>query len=248
MLPLLLLLFSSLLTAQDGSNRPLGDYTLHDFAAKWMMQQGDLAELGHYADDNAALTATDDVRRRIVLFGDSITFHWPEDLLPDDATMRFVNRAIPGQNTSQMLLRFEDDVVALGPAVVVILAGTNDLRAHAGRPEDLRDGVTRQFQRNITAMADIAAARQISVVLCSITPVGPSQAGVFRDPATIIVLNQWLAHFAQERALTYLDYHEDLRQEDGLLKPEFSTDDLHVNRAGYHVMNSRLLAALASLD
>lgn len=240
---ILFLVLAPALHAQEAPNKPLGEYTLHDFAAKWMMQQDDLADLEHYAEENAALIASGDERRRIVLIGDSITYHWPEELLPDDSTTLFVNRGIPGQNTSQMLLRFEDDVVALRPAMVVIFAGTNDLRAHAGKPEDLRDRVTRQVQRNITAMVDIADARQIAVVLCAITPVGPSQAGVYRDPETILSLNRWLRRFSDERGLAFVDYHEAVSKK-RILNPAFTTDDLHVNESGYRAMTERLLTAM----
>ena len=44
----------------------------------------------------------------------------------------YVGRGISGQTTPQMLVRFRQDVVALKPSVVVILAGTNDIAGNTG--------------------------------------------------------------------------------------------------------------------
>lgn len=67
------------LLAQAGSaqeTKPVGAMTVHDFAAKWMMQQDDIADTGFYAQANADLLASADRRPRIVLMGDSVTYHW----------------------------------------------------------------------------------------------------------------------------------------------------------------------------
>lgn len=45
---------------------------------------------------------------------------------------KYINRGISGQTTPQMLVRFRQDVIALQPAVVVILAGTNDIAGNTG--------------------------------------------------------------------------------------------------------------------
>lgn len=56
----------------------------------------------------------------------------------------YINRGISGQTTPQMLVRFEQDVVHLHPAPVVILAGTNDVdgiwRDGSTRGEGDREG------------------------------------------------------------------------------------------------------------
>jgi hypothetical protein len=49
-----------------------------------------------------------------------------------------VNRGIAGQTTDQMLVRFRQDVVALHPAAVVILAGLNDIAGlHGSHTEEM---------------------------------------------------------------------------------------------------------------
>jgi lysophospholipase L1-like esterase len=44
----------------------------------------------------------------------------------------YINRGISGQTSPQMLLRFKADVIDLKPAVVVILAGGNDIAGNTG--------------------------------------------------------------------------------------------------------------------
>ena len=63
-----------------------------------------------------------------------------------------------------MVLRFHQDVIALKPKVVVILAGTNDIAGNTG-PMTLE-----QTEDNLASMADLASANEIRVVLCSVLP------------------------------------------------------------------------------
>jgi lysophospholipase L1-like esterase len=222
----------------------VGDYTLHDFAAKLMMQQDDIAEVGRYREANRALLAERDARPRIVFVGDSITELWTALEARTDRTRRWINRGIGGSNTTQMLLRFEDDAVGLQPAIVVLMGGTNDFRAYAGSPASVVDGAFERIRRNITAMSDIADARHIAMVLCSIPPVGRDIERIARDPAGIVRANRWLAAFARDRGYRFIDYAGVLSDRDGFLKSEYSQDGIHPNAAGYDAMMGVLESAL----
>ena len=226
--------------------RGVGDYTLHDFAAKWMMQQDDIAEIERYRQANRALLAEGDRRSRVVFIGDSITENWKMLEAHSDGVSRWVNRGISGSNTTQMLLRFEDDAVGLQPATVVILGGTNDFRAYVGSPAGVVEGAIERIRRNVTAMSDIATARGIAVVLCSIPPAGRELERIARDPAGIARANAWLASFAQERGYRFVNYATVLSDESGFMKRELSSDGIHPNEAGYRAMMTALEAALLS--
>lgn len=222
---------------------PVASMTVQDFAAKWMMQQGDIAGAGVYASANAALRASPVAEPRIVLMGDSITYHWTPALLPRLGGATWVNRGIPGQNSSQMLLRFEDDVVALSPAVVVILAGTNDLRVHAGSHADAAPAILARLRSNVTAMSDIADARGIRVVLGSIPPFDAVRDGGRRDPETWRAANVWLRTFAATRGYAFADYGG-LADAEGRLHTDLSEDGLHPNPGAYILMRSVLADAV----
>jgi lysophospholipase L1-like esterase len=233
--------------AAETEVRALGDMRLRDFAIKWMAQQQDLAQLGQYRDANRALQQQPRGAARVILFGDSITYHWTGEALPAVASLQWVNRGIPGQTSTQMLLRFEDDVVDLDPAAVVILAGTNDLRVYAGDPQAISAQMVEQILRNVTAMADIADARRIRVVLGAVPPVQDDPRKIARELPAIIEANRRLRVLANARGYPFVDYHQALASADGAIDPVLTRDGIHPNAAGYQRMWPRLAEALQRL-
>jgi len=189
------------------------------------------ADLAHYAAANRALAAAARGAPRVVFLGDSITQAWGELQHDYFARTDRINRGISGQATPQMLLRFRADVVALHPAVVHILAGTNDIAGNVG-PMDL--GVT---EENISSMVDLAQANRIAVVLGSVLPATdyPWRSGQEPGPK-ILALNDWLKRYASERHLVFVDYYSALT--DGALgiRRTFAPDGVHPSLAGYEVM------------
>lgn len=213
-------------------------------ASERTLWQGDAAGATVHAQANADLLASNDGRARAVLIGDSITWHWESQWLPQlDGTL-LVNRGIAGQNSSQMLLRFEDDVIALTPVAVVILAGTNDLRIDAGTHADAAPEILARIRRNITAMADIAAANGVKVIISSIPPIVPALQGKRRDPQTLAAANRWLRSFADRRGYAFADYGV-LADSRGFLREALTADGLHPNAEAYRLMQPVLAAALA---
>ena len=73
----------------------------------------DFGELKRYRAANAKLPPPPPAEKRVVFFGDSITDMWP--IAAAFPGKPYVNRGISGQTTSQMLVRFRADVIALGP-------------------------------------------------------------------------------------------------------------------------------------
>ncbi len=209
----------------------------------------DYGRLARFAGANALLPPPRAGERRVVFFGDSITDNWSSPgfggFFPG---RRYVNRGIGGQATSQMLLRFRADVVALEPQAVVILAGTNDIAGNAG-PMSLA-----ATEQNLATMAELAAAHGIKVVLASLLPVGddkkdeagkPLVQSASRPPASIHAVNEWLADYARQHGHQYLDYFGAMATADGRLKSVLTDDGLHPNAAGYAVMRPLAEAAVA---
>ncbi|MDQ6613062.1 MAG: GDSL-type esterase/lipase family protein, partial [Gemmatimonadota bacterium] len=92
----------------------------------------DWSNLQKFAKANAALSPASHDEKRVVFMGNSITEAWAplfSQLFPGKP---YVGRGISGQTTPQMLVRFRQDVIALKPAVVVILGGTNDIAGNTG--------------------------------------------------------------------------------------------------------------------
>lgn len=201
----------------------------------------DFGELARYRDDNAALAPPARDEARVVFLGDSITDGWP--LATYFPGRPYVNRGISGQTTAQMLVRFRQDVVALRPRAVVILAGTNDLAGNSG-PARLED-----IESNFASLVDLAAAHGIVVIFASVLPVhGYTESArdyfALRPPAHIVELNRWLRAYCVGHGCHYLDYASSMQDGAGLLRREFADDGLHPNAAGYAVMAPLAEAAI----
>lgn len=167
---------------------------------------------------------------RVVFIGDSITEAWKlENSFPGKP---YINRGISGQTTSQILLRFRQDVIDLHPRVTVILAGTNDLAENTG-PVTLE-----QVEGNLESMAQLARANHIAVVLCSVLPTArywwhPQLAN---PTERIAALNRWIQAYAAKGRYPYVNYYVAMKDPSGGLRPDLSPDGVHPSLAGYAVM------------
>jgi len=142
-----------------------------------------------------------------------------------------VNRGISGQTTSQMLVRFRQDVINLGPSAVVILGGTNDIAQNGGVT------TLEAIEQNLQSMAELARVNHIRVVLSSVLPVFdyPWRRGL--EPADKIVeLNRWISAYCSRNNLVYLDYYSPMVDGRRGLRAEYSIDGVHPNSAGFAVM------------
>jgi lysophospholipase L1-like esterase len=197
----------------------------------------DFPNLGRFKDDDAKLGPPAPGENRIVFMGDSITEGW--HLNESFPGKPYVNRGISGQTTPQMVLRFRQDVVALKPKVVIILAGTNDIAGNTG-PETLE-----QIEDNLASMADLAHANGIRVALCSILPAFdyPWQPGLTPAPK-IDAVNTWLKAYAADHGYIYVDYHTAMKDTRDGLPANLSKDGVHPLPAGYTVMAPLAQAAI----
>ncbi len=191
----------------------------------------DYGQLSRYAAADAALPAPAPGERRVLFYGDSITDGWHLD--QSFPGHNYVNRGISGQTTPQMLVRFRQDVLDLHPAVVVLLAGTNDLAGNTG-PETLT-----QIEEDYATLAELCRVHGIQLVFSSVMPVNDfvhPDMSVHRRPADILALNMWMRQYCAANGLVYLDYYTAMAGSDGVLRRELSGDGLHPNAAGYAVM------------
>ena len=143
----------------------------------------------------------------------------------------FMGNSISGQTSSQMLLRFRQDVIHLAPKAVVILAGTNDIAGNTG-PTSID-----MIMDNIKSMTELAQANHIKVVLCSVLPANRYGWSPEVQPAdTIIALNELIKDYARSKRLVYVDFYTALVDEQKGLNPNYGRDSVHPNLDGYKVM------------
>jgi len=208
-------------------------------------QTQDWAKFTRYKESNEKIAASG-VAPKVVFMGDSITEGWFRKNPDFFTSNNFAGRGISGQTSSQMLVRFRDDVIALNPKTVVILAGTNDLALNNGIIEI--DNVV----GNVISMCELAKLHKIRPVICSVLPATsfswrPEAGDRSKD---IIELNAKLEDYAKSHHIKYVDYHSALKDAaDGLAAPygdarKNGSDSVHPGLDGYKVMEEIILKAL----
>lgn len=209
---------------------PLAEGTPYVAAYK-EARKTDWADTCRYRDENAAVMARPASARDVVFMGDSITWGWRYCDPAFAAGGGWLDRGISGQTTSQMLVRFPGDVLALHPRVVHIMAGTNDIAGNTG-PMTL-DAI----EANIAAMVTLAKAAGIRVVLAAVPPAKTFGWQPKLDPVPqIAALNTRLRALAAREKVAFVDYGAVLAMPDGAMRDALTLDGVHPNFAGYAAM------------
>jgi len=202
-------------------------------------QRNDWPNLARYREANATLGAPAPGETRVVFMGNSITDAWAKSFPAMFAGKSYIGRGISGQTTPQMLVRFRQDVIALKPKVVVILAGINDIAGNTG------PSTQAMIADNLMSMTEIAKANGIRVVLSSVLPAYdfPWRRGIGPAPK-VVALNTWMKCYAAQAGVVYLDYYAKMVDARGGLSPEMASDGVHPTEAGYRIMAPLAEAAI----
>ena len=195
--------------------------------------QDDWANLKRYAGENKSLGAPAAGEKRVVFMGNSITEGWIKTDSAFFSGRPYIDRGISGQTTSQMLLRFRQDVIELKPAAVIILAGINDIAENTG-PITLE-----AIFGNIVSMVQLARAHKIKVLMCSVLPANqfPWRPAIL--PAEkVIALNVMLKDYAVQHKIIYVDYYSAMVDDKKGLPKKYAGDGIHPTLEGYKVMET----------
>ncbi len=180
----------------------------------------------------------DDEHGALAFFGDSITQGWGDDFQGDFKGVKVANRGISGDTTKGLLMRVDDDVLALDPAGVVLLIGTNDVELGVS-PQDIAG--------NIKLLLDkiVAHDPDTSVIICQVMPTSAKKK---RPTDKIQAVNREVAAVAKAfDNVTVLDTYTLFANAAGEAKPEEFPDLLHPNAAGYAKWRAALQPLLATL-
>lgn len=199
-------------------------------------QPKDWAQYGRYTEQNAKMEQSPEV----VFMGNSITDFWTNHDKNFFLNNNFADRGISGQTTCEMLARFRQDVIALKPKVVVILAGINDIAQNNGAIS------LENITGNIISMCELARQNKIAVVLCSVLPCNHFSWRPEIKPAPIVMeLNAMLKAYAANNKIPYADYHTALANRQGGMPTEFSDDGCHPNTYCYTLMEPIVIKEIA---
>lgn len=185
----------------------------------------------------ASAMASHSPQRLTVLAGDSLSLWFPSELLPSDRT--WLNQGISGETSAGLLKRLKlFDITA--PETIFVMIGINDLIR--GMDDTTLLNNYREIIRDLVWVHPDA-----QIVVQSILPHSGKNANwegrerlLKVSNERIRTLNEELKIIAQEENVYYLNLHPLFTDEEGNLKPELSTDGLHLNQQGYLVWSSGL--------
>ena len=177
--------------------------------------------------DSEALQPAASPSGPLLLLGDSLTEAGPwEQKFPD---LEVVNAGVAGDTTSDIAARL-DDVTALRPGTVVVMAGTNESRRATV------EQVVRGLEEILFQLRhELPDAR---LIVCSVLPRERERADWIRE------VNIHVRQFAGTVKAEFLDLWPAFAEEDGELRPDLTTDRLHLTDAGYDAWAEELRGLL----
>jgi lysophospholipase L1-like esterase len=147
-----------------------------------------------------------------------------------------LNRGVNGERTDQIAARFDRDVLAHTPDVVVVIAGVNDV--YQGRPTD-------HVKTQLAAMYLRAREKQIRVVAGTIIPYNtatPAQNAAMHD------INVWIRLEAERHKIGYVDTRAAVASPDDPDRLASTSDQLHPDARGYEAMARAIERVLRSSE
>ena len=188
--------------------------------------------------DAAAFTVNPRSGNYAATFGDSLTHgggamsHSPAE--PEYCYQTYldfptVNLGRSGDTTDNLLQRFSQDVTPFQPRFLLILGGTNNLRAGASAQSVIND---------LAALRDLCQARGIRPVFLTIPPLNPAniQLSIQAPTAPDWQKNRQLVNDFLRRQRYCIDIAPVLTDSRGELPTALSTDGLHLDIAGKQKM------------
>ncbi|MCC5605422.1 GDSL-type esterase/lipase family protein [Nostoc sp. CHAB 5834] len=161
-----------------------------------------------------------------ILVGDSLSMWFPREKLP--AGKLWLNQGISGDTSSGVLKRL-GAFSATRPDIIYVMAGINDLRKGASD-----DTILRNYRRIIRRLRQTHPKAQI--IVQSILPTRQAKLSNSR----IRHINTQLTQIAKQQGANYLNIYSWFTDMEGNLRPELTTDGLHLSQEGYDVWRSAL--------
>lgn len=202
---------------------------------------------------------------RVVCLGDSITQfgessggyvwlvrHYLRDLYPDQ-NIETINSGISGHKSTDMIARFQRDVLDKKPDLVTISVGVNDVWHGFYDNHPMGDGPRgvslEDYQKNVDSMVSQAVSAGIKVVVLSTTVIEEDLNN--RENAKAAKYNAVLREIARAHQCTFVDFQRPFRTliqayqrstggRDNLL----TVDGVHMNSSGNKVMAHTILTGI----
>jgi hypothetical protein len=193
----------------------------------------------------------------LMIIGASYAADWG---VPEISGYTVRNVAVGGQETKDVLERFDRDVVTARPDAVLIWGHINNIhRAPNGDYGGAQEGAKSDYR----AMIDRARAAGIEVILATEITLTDSMSWTDRVVAFaagllgkrsyadrinehVRAVNDWLRAYARDSGLRLLDFETALDDGSGFRRREFTQDDgSHVTEAAYRALTAYTVEVLA---
>lgn len=173
-----------------------------------------------------------------VFVGDSITYMY--NLKKYYGDMPVVNSGGDGNTTSDILNDIENRIYRYNPSKIFILIGTNDIIYGKNEKEIVQniEKIIKKIKQNRPSC---------EIYLESIYPINSSSnekinINMVKNRTNEIIrkINIGLEDISKELDITYINMYDELIDEDGNLKLEYTTEGLHMTDDGYKVITKVL--------
>lgn len=176
----------------------------------------------------------------ILLLGDSLMNLYKTSLIYEDLPV--INSGISGHCTEDILKDMENRVYKYNPTKVFLLIGTNDIYYKRDFPDAER---VNQTYNNINLIVEEIKENRpkCDIFVISLLPLNNNYEGVFgRHIEDVDKINEKLKkHYAKEEKVTYIDVNKKFKNDEGLMKDEYTTDGLHLSDLGYAKLTAILM-------
>lgn len=177
----------------------------------------------------------------IIFIGDSIVEYFPlHELVQSPKTL--VNRGIRGYKTDLLLENLDAHLFGQALDKVFLLIGTNDIGKEMAQAETLAnlEAVIQEISRDYP----LAQIQLLSVLPVNEAPAYKSTVYV-RSNEKIQALNQAYRQLASAYMnVQFIDLYDAFLDEEGQLRPDYTTDGLHLTIAGYAALSKALQETL----
>lgn len=179
------------------------------------------------------------VAQNIVFLGDSLTEIYNLDHFYGK-NANVVNSGVSGHTTADILDNMKERVYRYNPSKVILLIGTNDIETGKSDKEILKN------IKKIVYL--INKKRPLSdIYIESLYPVNNTENEVInhtmvgsRTNNRIIELNKKIKCFCNNSNLVYINMYDELLDDDGNLKMDYTKDGLHLNEKGFEIVTEKI--------
>lgn len=201
-------------------------------------------------EGNQLVTNTDSKVNTVVIIGASYVRAW---LVQELGGKQVVNKGVDGQQSFEVLQRFERDVISVNPSTVIIWGFINDIHR---APRENIDAAMIKARESFEEMVRLAKQHGIEPILATeVTIRGKDDfssmvagwAGAIRGKTSyqeyvnghVLEINRWIRKYAEDNQIPLLDFQPILADENGFRKKEFATEDgTHISPAAYEKLTA----------